>query len=586
MDDSVSFSSAPQTGQTAPAQQPPIAGQQVPGTQTGPQISQPAPSAPVPQQPLQGSFTIPPASPPAPQPVPLVNQTPQVVPQAEDARPDAPKITLQDLYGPSAEDDAPTVLPAPEPITQAPQPTQQPVFSPHVPPQVEEAASPQVSQGDEEGGGFRVPPLIMKVLGGLAALVVVVILISFVISLFQRSTGTGKVTLTYWGLWEDSAVFQGVISDFQRQNPSISVTYVKQDPVKYTDRLVTRIQNGSGPDIFRFHNSWVTPLQQIVLPLPSDVLDKNQLQQQYFPVVAHDLVRNGALYGIPLEMDTLVLYTNKDIFDHAGAKVPTTWEDFVTVSKGLTVKDGTGHIKTAGAALGTFENVTHAPDILSLLFLQNGANLLKLQGSQNATDALTFYTSFAKTDDKVWDSTLDMSLLAFSRGKVAMYFGYAYDYFAIKAASPQFHFETHPVPHLSGRDMSVASYWAEGVSSKSKHPKEAFLFLKYLSQKDVMAKLYTEEAKTRQFGELYPRKDLATGLSSDPLLAPFVTQANTAVSSFFASDTGYDSFNGSLNRYLGNAVNSLLKDTSADTALTTLAQGVSQIFNQYATSSQ
>ncbi len=584
-----------------------------------PQPTQTTPSTGVPSTPLQGSFTLPNTSAPV-RPVPVVPS--QEVVQSADARADGPKITLTDLYGPSGHTEASVS----QPVSLPEDPSQPPAYvaeethlplveNPTLPQSVEtplretkstvivpsaskpvllqEAPSsdrhglgndPESSEGG--GGGFHMPPIIFKILGGLVVLLIVVVLISFISSLFKPTSDNGKVTLTYWGLWEDSNVFQSVINDFQRQNPNITVTYTKQDPVKYTDRLLTRIQNGSGPDIFRFHNTWVTPLQSVLLPLPSIVLDKKQLQDNYFPVMTTDLVRNGAIYGLPLQMDNLVLYTNKDIFDHAGAKVPATWEEFVTVSKGLTVKDSTGHIKTAGAAIGTYENVSHAPDIVSLLLLQNGARLDKLQGSQNATDALNFYTSFAKTDDRVWDSTLDTSLLAFARGKVAMYFGYSYDYFAIKAAAPQLAFEIHPVPHLLGRDMSIASYWVEGVSSKSKHQKEALRFLQYLSQKDVLAKLYTEEAKTRQFGEVYPRKDLANTLSADPILTPFAGQATKAVSSFFVGDTNYDGFNGGLNRYLGNAVNGLLNNTSADSALSTLAQGVTQIFNQYVSSSQ
>lgn len=601
--------SSPQAMQNQSLQQP-----QGPGIATSsPQQT----SNLIPTQPsLQGNSTPPTSTNPVFQAV-----SPSLPPT--DIPPSSLKVTLEDLYGPSQQDAGVPTVPIP-PVSNAssfqtetsPQ-TQQPASSGHEPieaqpfvnqplqtvqqplsvssPQKFSPRSSDISDAsvhkntiseDSGGGGFHFPPLIFKIVGGLFIVIIVLFVISFVSSLFHNKSGNEKVTLTYWGLWEDSSVMQGVINDFERQNPNITIQYSKEDPVKYTDRLLTRIQNGSGPDIFRFHNSWVTPLESVLLPLPSTVIDKQYLQDNYFPTVSNDLVDNGAIYGIPLEMDNLVLYTNKDIFDHAGAKVPASWEDFVTVSKGLTVKDPTGHIKTAGAALGTYNNISHAPDIMSLLFLQNGANLRKLQGSQNALDALNFYTSFAKTDDRVWDSTLDNSLLAFSRGNLAMYFGYSYDYFAIKAAAPQLNFEVHAVPHLPGRDMSVASYWVEGVSNKSSHQKEALLFLKYLTQKDVIAKLYTEEAKMRQFGEIYPRKDLASTLSSDPILATFVNQSGKAVSSFFISDTNYDSFNGSLNQYLGNAINSLLGDTSADTALTTLSQGVSQVLNQYVNSSQ
>ena len=587
-----------------------------------------------PQQPLQSQEAMQNAQ----------NSSPQQnsIPQAPS---DSSRITLEDLYGPShAGSTATPLLPSqPTNLTNQPIPVQntsqnppvntpssQPILPPVPPQQADVQQDVQKLQGEvpvletqpmerrapqqpqviapniqatspkpltsntplnaktetvpPSGGGIS--SLLFKIIGVLVVILLVVVGIGLVSSLFKQNNSNEKVTLTYWGLWEDSNVFQGILNDFHRQNPNITVVYTKEDPVKYTDRLLTRIQNGNGPDIFRLHNTWIDPLQNLLLPLPADVIDTQNLQKNYFPVITKDIVRNGAVYGIPLQMDTLVMYTNKDIFDHAGAKIPTTWEDFVVVTKGLTVKDASGKIKTAGAAMGTYENITHAADIMSLLLLQNGADLKKLDGSQNAIDALNFYTSFSKTDDRVWDSTLDDSLTSFARGNVGIYFGYSYDYFAIKAQNPQLHFEVHTVPHLPGRDMSIASYWVEGVSSKSKHQKEALLFLKYLAQKDIMARLYSEEAKTRAFGEIYPRKDLASTLSTDPILAPFVAQSNAAVSSFFASNTDFVGYNDGLNRYLGNAINGVLKDTSADTAMGTVADGVSQIISQYANFSQ
>lgn len=440
-----------------------------------------------------------------------------------------------------------------------------------------------VSDADngEEKSGFQLSQILRFVLGGLVILLIVLFGISFISSFFKPQAN-GKVSLTYWGLWEDSNVMQGVISDFERDHPNITVNYIKEDPKDYPQRLVTRIDNGNGPDIFRFHNSWTTPLQSLLLPLPSSVIDPSQLQKTYYPAASQDLVKNGAVYGVPLEMDSLSLFVNKDIFDHAGAKVPTTWDQFVTVAKALTVKDPSGKIKTSGAAMGTYDNITHAPDIVSLLMLQNGAVLTKLDKSQNANDAMVFYTSFAKGDNNVWDSTLDDSLVAFERGEVAMYFGYSWDILSIRATSPQLNFATYPVPHLPNRNMTVASYWIEGVSNKSAHQKEALEFMQYLAQKETVSKLYTAEAKSRQFGELYARPDLAESIQPDALLAPFVSQSKNAVSTFFVGETNYDDFNGRLNQYLANAINSMLTDTSVETAMQTLSDGVSQVLGQYA----
>lgn len=391
-----------------------------------------------------------------------------------------------------------------------------------------------------------------------------------------------KVILTYWGLWEDSRTMQAVFSDFERENPNISVQYVKEDIKQYRNRLVTRIKNSSGPDVFRFHNSWVPQFLDVLLPLSNDVISGSEFKKQFYPVAQADLVKNGAIYGIPLEIDTLSLFVNTELFQAASLSVPTNWEDFAKAARVLTVKDETGKIKTSGAALGTFDNITHAPDIISLLFVQNGADIRNLTKTARASeDALSFYTSFATLEGNVWDPTLDPSILAFAKGNLAMYFGYSWDVFAIKAINPNLSFRIVSVPHLPGRNITIASYWVEGVSLKSKHQKEALLLLRFLAKKETQQKLFTEVSKTRLFGEPYAYKELADFLKDNQYVYPFVSQADGAVSSFFASDTFDDGLNLQMNAYLGNAVRSILGNTSPQSAVETLAQGVSKVLGQY-----
>ena len=423
---------------------------------------------------------------------------------------------------------------------------------------------------------------IVKLLIGLLVVVFLGVIIFAVIIPALTKNKNEKITLTYWGLWEDSNIMQPVISDFERQYPNITVEYSKQDIKQYRERLMTRVNNGNGPDIFRFHNSWYPMLSGILLPLPNDTIAKSDFTQWFYPVAQKDLINNGAIYGIPLQIDTLALYVNSDAFQAAGLKPPITWNDFINDSKALTVKDADGKIKTAGAAMGTFDNVNHAPDILSLLFVQNGVDLKNIPASSQRTiDALKFYTSFSSGDASVWDSTLDPSLLAFSKGNLAMYFGYSWDYFAIKAASPNLNFQIVPVPQLPNSNVNLASYWAEGVSVKSKHQKEALLFMKFLADKNTEDKLYSEEAKTRTFGELYARTDLADKLKDNTYVYPFIQQAKTAASSFFVDGTYDNGLNSQMNTYLGNAVNSLFNSVSPQTAVETLSQGVSQVLKQY-----
>lgn len=425
-----------------------------------------------------------------------------------------------------------------------------------------------------------VKKLIMIIVGA----VILVLLISvFILAVSKPSENPKKeqATITYWGLWEDANVFQSIVSDFEKQNPNIKISYVKQDINQYRERLLARIENNTGPDVFRFHNTWLPMVANILTPFPRNVIAKTDFEKWFYKVSQRDLTRNGAIYGIPLSVDTLSLFINADLFESAGLSVPTNWIDFAISARQLTVKDQDGKIKTAGAGVGTFGNITHAGDVISLFLVQNGSDLKNLSlNLQSAQDALSFYTSFALSD-KVWDESFDSSITAFAKGDLAMYFGYSWDYFTIKALNPDINVTIHEVPHLPNRNMTIASYWAEGVSVKSKNQEAALLFIKFLAQKETEQKLFAEQSKTRAFGEPYARVDLADLLKNNPIVYPFVFQAKDSISSFFASDTHDNGLNAKSNEYLVDAINSILNGTSPQTAVDTLSKGVSQVLQQY-----
>lgn len=438
-----------------------------------------------------------------------------------------------------------------------------------------------------ESRRLNVKKIISLTIGAVVIIIVLVLVLTFIFPRFFSKTPQ-EISLVYWGIWEDDNSFNELAQEFTRQNPNIKIKYEKQDIKalgKYIDRLATRIENGTGPDMFRYHNSWIPQLVPLLLPMPSDIVSATELESKFYPVVEDDLKIKGAYYGIPIHFDTLALFVNNQIFSAAGIQnFPTTWDDLTSVARQLTVKDGDGKIITAGVALGTFDNIAHSSDIISLLLLQNGADIKDLNGParQNAFDALSFYTSFANGDSKVWDGTLENSKLAFARGRLALYFGYSWDILEIKALNPNLEFSVLAVPHLPGRNITIASYWVEGVSAKTKHAPEAFKFLKFLASRETLEKRYAQHSKIRLFGELYPRNDMADLLSSNTLIYPFVAQGNDAKSTIFSSDTYDEAMVDSLNSYLGNAVRSVINDnTSVQTAVETLTNGASQVLGRY-----
>jgi multiple sugar transport system substrate-binding protein len=517
------------------------------------------------------------------------NQSNTSVPPSEQNPPDQ-RISVSDLYAPSTNSVPIESGSGQAPSTDSSQPVS--VAQPSV--------EPLPTENTENIPADSPPPKLANskklkiIIGAIASLAVIVFIISLVVGIFRSkplNEGYNNTTLTYWGLWEEKKTLQPVIDDFEKKYPGIKVNYIKQDPDKYKDRLLTRIKNGTeDPDVFTYHNTWLLSLtnssDNVLLPLPISVVVPDEFKKTYFPVVFKDLSKNGAIYGLPQGIDTLALFINKDIFQAGQIHIPQTWDEFNTAAKTLTVKDGNKQIKTSGAAMGLYDNITHAPDIISLLLATNGVDVNTIDKQPNYVgESISYYTSFAKGNDSVWDGTLINSRDAFAAGNLAMYFGYSWDIFAIQAANKNLLFEIHPVPYLpkggnATTKQSIASYWANGVSKKSKHQKEALLLIKYLAQKDVVQKIYSESSKTRLFGVPYARIDLAATLSDNSMIYPFVKQAKNASSSYFASDTHDTSYNEPLNDYLANAIRQVHSSDSVTSIVTTLLQGVSQVRTQ------
>jgi len=417
------------------------------------------------------------------------------------------------------------------------------------------------------------------IVGGVVLFLLLVV--GFLISAFLGKAG--PTTINVWGLWEPESVYQIVADDYKRLHPNVTIKYAKQSPINYRERALAAMAQGGGLDVVMFHNTWLPMMINGLAPMPKEVMTSSDFKNTFYPVTSQNLMAGGVAYAMPLEIDTLGLYVNQDIFNSGGVSLPTTWEEFRTAANKLTVRDTNGRIKTSGAAMGASANIDHWQDILGLMMLQSGVDLTGAPNSQAAADSLAYFVTF-QTVDKVWDQTLDQSTLAFAKGETAMYFGPSWRYFDIKSINPNLNFKVIPVPQLTGgKTVNYASYWAAGVSKKSANSKVAWDFLKFMTSEAELTKLYAAEAKLRDFGEPYPRVKMATLLSADPAMSAFILAAPTAQSWYLASYTsdGETGINSRIGKYYEDAVNSMVKGQDAKTTLDIVAKGVTQVLGQY-----
>jgi len=462
-------------------------------------------------------------------------------------------------------------------------------INPNIPPATLYPQPPELNVPTPPPGMVATPPPPKRGIPKLILLfgvgVLVILLVAFLINKFAGGLGKGgSGNIVWWGLWEDESVVAPLIAEYQQQNPKVKIQYIKQSQQDYRERLTNALAKGTGPDIFRFHNTWVPMLARELDFVPASVMSASEFAQTFYPVASSDLASGTGLVGIPLEYDGLALFINEDIF--AGRTPPITWDDLRQTAIALTIKDEQGTITQSGVALGRSENVDHWQEILALMMLQNGVDLTNPTG-QLAEDALRFFSIFS-TVDGVWDASLPASTLAFAAGKVAMYFGPSWRAFEIRQQNPNLKFRTVPVPQLPKTnpkepDMGYATYWVEGVWARSKNKTEAWKFLKFLSSKESLEKMYQNAAKIRLFGEPYSRTDMAQLLSDDPIVGSIIAQAPDAQSWFLASRTfdGATGINSQIGKYFEDAVNSVNAGSPAAKALETVAAGVGQVISQY-----
>jgi len=396
-------------------------------------------------------------------------------------------------------------------------------------------------------------------------------------------TSTRQVSLTWWGLWEPNEVLSGLIQDFQSKNPGVTVTYSQQSIKDYRERLQSAFDRGQGPDIFRFHNTWVPMLSQqnVFSTVPSTVMSSSDYQATFYPSAVKDLRTQTGFVGIPLMTDGLGMFVNKKALAAAGKQAPTTWQDFSLLAKDLTIRDSDGKIQRAGAAMGSGNNVDHFSDILGLLILQNGGNPgIPDDTNHLVSDALTFYTQFLRSD-KVWDETLPNSTYAFAIEKAAIIFAPSWRAFEIKQINPNIDFAVFPVPQLSDAKVNWSSFWVEGVSKSSQNQDIAWKLLAFISSKENLQKMYTQASSQRLFGEPYSRVDMASTLAEDPYVGAFIKQAPVAQSWYLSSRTFDNGINDQIIKYYQDAVNKINQGSGVPETLPTLSSGVTSVLSKY-----
>ena len=401
--------------------------------------------------------------------------------------------------------------------------------------------------------------------------------------------------IEYWGLWEPTTTTTKVLNDFEAET-GISVNYSKQNVNGYRTRLQDAVHGKNGPDIFKYHISWGTMLDAELDRGGESAFSLAEFRETFYPAAVEHLIVDDQIRGVPLMIDGLQLMFNPTILTAENVNPPRNWGEFQVAARALTQRDAAGKIVRAGAAIGLADNVDHFSDLIGILAEQNGVDLTfakedDLENLEKMKVALTFYTDFYNdVNNRVWDEDMPGSLEAFAEGKVAMIFAPTYRLNDLQALNNDFEPRVATIPILSdSADPAWATYWAEGVSSKSNNKEASWQLLAYLTRPAVQQALYAEQKSIgRPIGQIYSRMDLKQSLSNDPLVQPVLYDAPRMMVFPLAAATFDEGINDQLIKYYQSAITgmtivsrSVSEKTSPEMAAENVAKGTREVLAKF-----
>jgi hypothetical protein len=170
----------------------------------------------------------------------------------------------------------------------------------------------------------------------------------------------------------------------------------------------------------------------------------------------------------------------------------------------LTVVDDSFNITRSVIALGEYDNIEHAKEIVAMLIMQAG-NPITLRDAAGrpgvimsedlglpeapADSALRFYTEFANPVKPIysWNRSLPSSRGMFLRGDLALYLGFGSELLPLQEENPNLNFDMAPVPQV--RDSTLATtfgrLYAVGLVKQTDNLAGAFAAATILSGREA-----------------------------------------------------------------------------------------------------
>ncbi|HUC88525.1 MAG TPA: extracellular solute-binding protein [Candidatus Paceibacterota bacterium] len=317
----------------------------------------------------------------------------------------------------------------------------------------------------------------------------------------SASAPVGKVVV--WGTFSNPELLK-VFSDTSGANKDLIINYVKKDESSYEQSLIEAFASGTGPDLFLITPAMIQKFENFAYKIPYASYPQKTFTDSFINGADVYLASDGVI-GLPIVVDPMVMYYNKDLLSNEGiSEPPSYWDELFNLNSALTKKQNNGTILQSMIALGRYDNINNAKEILSTLLLQSGNAIVErtatgyapiLNGSSSSSSIspfatiLNFFTEFSNPTDSAysWNSALPNSIDMFTGGKLALYLGYASELFKIQSTNPNLSFDVAQMLQTrnSPNKRTYGNIYAIAVNKRSANITAAFGLAGILSSGDT-----------------------------------------------------------------------------------------------------
>ena len=317
----------------------------------------------------------------------------------------------------------------------------------------------------------------------LTILITTIICISAVLWIFSslKKEKSSQNEVIFWTLQmsDFSDYMNGVISEFEAQNPEIKIKWIDVPFSEGEKRTLASVLSDNPPDLINLNPDFSATLAQkgALYEIPQNAA------KDFVPEIANSLKYNGKLYSLPWYATSAVTIFNKELLKKAGAEVPKTYEEIAKIAPQIKEKTG---------AYVFLPNITENDTMLKILN-KYGVNGWENINSEKSVEVFEFYKglyvknlipkeSITQTHREALEKYMSENIVLFQAGANFLNM--------IKENAPSTYQNTDVAPQITGElgqnDFSLMNFV---IPLKAQHKDAALKFALFLTNSENQLEL-------------------------------------------------------------------------------------------------